>query len=353
MSPDLGRRRLLHGAAAAGVAWALGAPAFAQLSDAARLAIATAATRWLAALPADARRRSAFAFGDAQRQDWHYVPRRREGVAYKDMPTPARTAMHELMSATLSGIGYGKAVAVMRLERELRRIETFGGLLRDPENYAITVFGTPGAEAPWGWRLEGHHLSLNFTLVPGKPIAATPAFFGANPAEIRDGSAKGFRALAQEEDLGHALARGMDEAQRRRMLIGTQSLGDIVWGPSRGESLTAPAGIPAAELTATQRETLLKLVEVYARNMRAEIAEAELARLRAAGPERVHFAWAGALEPGKAHYYRIHGPTVLIELDNTQNDANHIHSVWHDPRNDFGADLLRAHYEHGHTHHHG
>jgi hypothetical protein len=142
----------------------------------------------------------------------------------------------------------------------------------------------------------------------------------------------------------------MDEAQRRRMVIAAESLGDIVAGPGRGESLAAPAGVPAADLSAPQRETLMALVEEYARNMRAEVAEEELRRAREAGLPRLHFAWAGPLEPGHAHYYRIHGPTLLIEFDNTQNAANHIHSVWRDPRRDFGADLLRSHYEHGHHH---
>jgi hypothetical protein len=244
-------------------------------------------------------------------------------------------------------VGHAKAVNVIRLEGVLRQLETFGALTRDPDNYAVSVFGTPGAKTPWGWRLEGHHLSMNFTLVPGKPVAVTPAFLGANPAEVRSGPLKGLRTLAQEEDLARALARSMDSAQRRRMVIADRSLGDIVAGPGRGESLTTPAGIPAAELGPAQREGLVRLVEAYARNMRAEIADEELRRLREAGLERVHFAWAGPLETG-AHYYRIHGPTLRIELDNTQNEANHIHSVWHDPRNDFGADLLRAHYEHGH-----
>src|SRR4029079_1867145 len=139
-----------------------------------------------------------------------------------------RVAMHDLMNTSLSGVGYTKAVAVMKLEAELRRIETFGGLLRDPENYSLTVFGTPGPQAPWGWRLEGHHLSLNFTLVPGKPVAVTPAFFRAHPAEVRSGPLKGLRTLAREQDLGRSLAQGMDTAQRRRMTISAQSLGDIV-----------------------------------------------------------------------------------------------------------------------------
>jgi hypothetical protein len=311
--------------------------------------MAGAATAWLAALGADARRRALFAFGDTERLNWGYVPRRREGLAFKDMTAPARAAAHELMKASLSAVGYAKAGNVIRLEGVLRQLETFGALMRDPDNYAVSVFGPPAVAAPWGWRLEGHHLSLNFTLVPAKPVAVTPAFLGANPAEVRSGPLEGLRTLAQEEDLARALAQGLDAAQRRRMVIAAQSLGDIVSGPGRGESLAAPAGVPAADLAPAQRELLGRLIEAYARNMRAEIADDELRRLREAGLERVHFAWAGPVDAG-AHYYRIHGPTLLIELDNTQNEANHIHSVWHDPRNDFGADLLRAHYQHGHRH---
>jgi hypothetical protein len=350
MRPAIGRRGLLHGAAVATAAWALRVPAFAQVTDAARAAIAGAATAFVAALPSEARRRAMFPFDDKERLNWHYVPRSREGVPFKAMPAPARTAAHELMKASLSSVGYGKAVNVMRLESVLRQLETFGGLTRDPDNYAFTVFGTPGPGAPWGWRLEGHHLSLNFTLVPGKPIAVTPAFFGANPAEVRAGEAKGLRTLAREQDLGRALAQSMDAAQRKRMLIADRSLGDIVAGPGRAEALGTPAGVALADLGPPQREQLVALIETYARNMRTEMAEDELKRTREAGLERVHFAWAGPIDPGHAHYYRVHGPTVLIEFDNTQNDANHIHSVWRDPRNDFGADLLRAHYQRGHRH---
>ncbi|MGI0064223.1 MAG: DUF3500 domain-containing protein, partial [Nitrosopumilaceae archaeon] len=318
--------------------------------DSGRAAMAGAATAFLGALPDDARRRAVIAFGDKERFNWHYVPRGREGVAFKAMPAPARAAAHELMKVSLSAVGYGKAVNVIRLEGVLRQLETFGGLLRDSENYSVTVFGAPESGAPWGWRLEGHHLSLNFTLVPGKPVAVTPAFFGANPAEVRSGPLKGLRTLAREQDLGRALAEGMDQAQRRRMTISAQSLGDIVAGPGRGESLASQVGVPAADLGEPQRELLMQLVEEYARNMRADVADEPLRRIREAGVERMHFAWAGPIDPGRAHYYRIHGPTVLIEFDNTQNDANHIHSIWHDPRNDFGADLLRAHYERGHRH---
>jgi len=248
-------------------------------------------------------------------------------------------------------VGYGKATNVIHLEAVLRRLETFG-LSRDPENYAFTVFGQPGPSAPWGWRVEGHHLSLNFTLVPGRPVAVTPAFLGANPAEVPSGPTKGLRALAAEQDLGRTLVQSLTEAQRARTVIAAQSLGDIVTGPGRADSLAAPAGLALADMTGDQRSFAAKLIEEYARNMRSELAEQELRRMREAGPERVHFAWAGPLEPGRAHYYRLHGPTLLIEYDNTQNNANHIHSVWHDPKRDFGLDLLRAHYQHGHHHHH-
>ena len=327
-------------------------PALAQITDAGRAAMAGAATAFLGALPDAARSRAVIAFGDKERVNWHYVPRGREGLPFKSMPAPARAAAHELMKASLSAVGYAKAVNVIRLETVLRQLETFGGLMRDPENYSVTVFGSPDAPgAPWGWRLEGHHLSLNFTLVPGKPVAVTPAFFGANPAEVRSGPLKGLRTLAREQDLGRALAQGMDAGQRRRMIIAAQSLGDIVCGPGREESLASQVGLPAADLAPAQRELLLQLVEEYARNMRPEVAEEHLRRIREAGVERLHFAWAGPIDPGHAHYYRIHGPSVLIEFDNSQNDANHIHSVWHDPRNVFGADLLRAHYERGHRHH--
>jgi len=342
------RRRLLHGAVAMAAGATLPRPAWSQAPDAARGAMAGAATAFLAALADEPRRRAALAFDDRERLNWHYIPRRREGLALRDMPAPARAAAHELMKAGLSTAGYAKAANVIRLEGVLRQLETFGGLLRDPDNYSVTVFGAPGAGGPWGWRVEGHHLSLNFTLAPGKPVAVTPAFYGANPAEVRSGSLKGLRTLGREQDLGRSLAQGMDAAQRSRMVIAAESLGDIVTGPGRSEALAAPAGITGADLRPAQRELLVQLVEEYARNMRPEIAEAELRRMREAGVERLSFAWAGPIDAGRASYYRVHGPTLLIELDNTQNDANHVHSVWHDPRRDFGLDPLGAHYRTDH-----
>jgi hypothetical protein len=346
----IARRRLLHGVAALTAMATVRPPALAQEGEAGREAMARAATALLAALDPRLRRRALFAFSDSERRNWHYVPRRREGVPFKEMTAGARGAAHDLMRGGLSAVGYAKAVNVIRLEQVLRELETFGSLLRDPENYAVTIFGVPGSESAWGWRLEGHHLSLNFTLVPGRPVAVTPAFMGANPALVPRGPLQGLRVLEEEQDLGLALARSIGPGLQSRLSIGAESLGDIVSGPGRGESLRAPAGVPLGELAPESRALAVRLIDVYARNMHADLAEDQLRKLRDSGIEQVHFAWAGPVDPRRAHYYRLHGPTLLIEYDNTQNDANHIHSVWHDPRNDFGADLLRAHYRTGRHH---
>src|SRR5262252_7844494 len=230
----LTRRRLLHGVAAGAVVSSIpshasgqgAAPALSEVSDSVRAAMAAAAVSWLNALPSDARRR--------------------EGVPFKEMPASARASGHELMKASLSGMGYGKAVNIFQLEEVLRRLETFG-LMRDPDNYAFTVFGAPGSSAPWGWRLEGHHLSLNFTLVPGKPVAMTPAFFGANPAQVPSGPERGLRVLAAEQDMARALVQGLSETQRARTVIAGQSLGDIVTGPGRADSIASPTGLALAD----------------------------------------------------------------------------------------------------------
>src|SRR5260370_4950787 len=216
----LTRRRLLHGlgAGAAGGALTRAAhghnpppgparapvPSLADVGDAPRAARAGAALALLGALPAETRRHAVFALEDKERLDWHYIPRRRAGVPFKDMPAAGRAAAHELMKASLSAVGYGKAVGIIRLEEVLRRLETFG-LMRDPDNYAFTVFGNPGPSGAWGWRGEGHQLSLNFIHVPGQPVPITPACFGANPAEAAAGPQNGHRVLGPAHDRPRAL----------------------------------------------------------------------------------------------------------------------------------------------------
>ena len=311
-------------------------------------AMARAAGVFLDSLDRALAARAAVPFLDAERLNWHYVPRRRQGVPLKDLAPASRAAAHDLLRAVLSPEGYAKVGDVMRLEAVLRQTELFGSFLRDPDAYSVTVFGTPGPNAPWGWRFEGHHLSLNFTLAPGRPIAATPAFLGANPAEVRSGPHRGLRALQQEQDLGLALARSVPPALQGRLVIVADTPGDVVTGPGREESQKVPAGLALADLGPSSRDLAERLVETCARTMRAEIADLELRRFHQAGVERLHVAWAGPLDPTRPHYYRLHGPTLLIEHDNTQGGATHVHSVWHTPGNAFGADVLRAHHRTAH-----
>ncbi|HET6520114.1 MAG TPA: DUF3500 domain-containing protein, partial [Geminicoccaceae bacterium] len=303
-------------------------------------------------LPPEQRRRAVFPFDHGARFDWHYVPRGdRPGLPVRDMGADQRAAAFALLEFCLSERGHGKAKQIMQLE-EVLRAQGERPEVRDPENYAFAVFGDPtDGRAPWAWRVDGHHLSLTFTSV-GDRLAVTPHFMGSNPAEVRSaGPLKGLRVLAEETDLAWALLRNLDDAERARAVIADRSMGDIITGPGREDALRGtPAGLPFAAMNEARREAAMRLVGLYAGRLRAPVAEAELARIRDAGIERLHFAWAGPLEPGRPYYYRVHGPTMVIEFDNTQNDANHIHTVWHDLTRGFGADLLRAHYAHGHHH---
>jgi hypothetical protein len=346
---SLSRRQLFRQAMAAVVWGALPPPVAAQAEISQQSPATQAVTAFLHALTPEKRQRTLFPFDDAERTNWHYIPRRRMGLAIKDMSPEERQAAHQLLRSGLSEAGYGKVLTIMRLEEVLRQTELFG-FSRDMENYAFTVFTTNDSAWPLGWRIEGHHLSLNFTSVSEAKSASTPAFLGAHPAEVRDGPLKGVRALAPEQDLAFALIRRLEPSQRRQALFATRALGDIVSGPGRALELQSSVGLSCAEMTAAQRDLTIRLIEAYVRNVRADMAADYLGHVHEAGIDKLHVAWAGSLEPDRAHYYRLHGPTLLIEYDNTRNDANHVHSVWHDLRNDFGADLLRTHYNTEHQH---
>ena len=247
-----------------------------------------------------------------------------------------------LMRKALSRRGYDKATGVILLEGVLGEIE---GSWRDPGLYFISVFGSPSATEPWGWRVEGHHLSLNFTSATGEVIATTPAFYGSNPALVSSGRHKDLRVLGDEEDLARELLSMMSSAQRQKAVLSDRAPSDIISGVEREIDLGTPKGIPVSEMTDEQRASLMRLIEEYVGNIRSEFADGAMARVGKAGIEKIHFARAGGEKKGEGHYYRIHGPTFLIEYDNTQNRANHIHSVWRDLENDFGEDLLRRHYK--------
>ena len=299
--------------------------------------------RFVAALPEKSRAQAMRPFEDRDRLDWHYVPRSRNGIALKELDPAGREAVHGLLRSALSASGYRKAVNIIELELVLREIETFGWM-RDPERYHLTVYGTPDRARRWGWRFEGHHLSLNFTLAGDKMAVDTPSFFGANPATVAGGPKKGLRALGEEHDAGWALLESLGEAQRREGVFDTRTYGDIVTrSRDKIEPLDA-AGISAAKLDERQRALLWKLVETYARSFETGLAAARLARAKQGGIETIRFGWAGSIARGKPHYYRVQGPLFLIEYDASQNDGNHIHTVWRDFTGDFGRDLLREHY---------
>ena len=319
--------------------------------------MARAATQFLSSLTPEQRQRATFAFGDSERTHWHFVPTEifaRNGLTLKQMSPAQRQLAHELLKAGLSQRGYMTATQIMELEAVLAVIEaaqraaatqppTGTQFLRDPERYFFSIFGTPSTRNTWGWRVEGHHMSLHFTVVNGTLVAGAPTFFGSNPAEVRDGPKKGTRVLALVEDAARSLLESLDSTQRATAIINATAPNDIVTVANVKIDPLSPVGIPAAALTGNQRALLKVLVDVYAGYLADDIAAGRLARIEQAGWDNVAFAWAGALERGQKHYYRVQGPTFLIEYDNTQTDANHIHSVWRDFQGDFGADLLREH----------
>lgn len=314
--------------------------------------MAEAASNFLAGLDATGQQKALIDFADTvERENWHYIPRDRAGLPLKEMDEKQQQLAHALVATGVSAQGYEKLSTIMSLELILAKLE--GGrrrFPRDPELYYVSVFGEPGTDAPWGWRFEGHHISLNYTLVKGRMLGPTPLFFGSNPGEVRHGEQTGLRALKEEEDLGRQLLHALDGEQKTVAIVDEQAPDDIITTNVpyvRGE--VQPEGLGSQEMNAAQREILYALVETYVKRLPEAVAEAEWARLVGADLQAAHFAWAGAEERGGPHYYRVLGPSFLAEYDNTQNDANHIHAVWRDLSNDFGEDILRRHYKEGHA----
>ena len=316
--------------------------------------MADAATAFLASLTPEQRQQAVFPFESDERTHWNFIPTEtfpRNGLTVKEMTEAQRGLAHNLMKAGLSQRGYMTATSIMQLEDVLGALEQRDrdggrqaeGFRRDPVRYFFSVFGTPSKKQTWGWRVEGHHVSLHFTVANGTLVASSPSFFGSNPAEVLDGPRKGTRILAAEEDSARALLMALDSSQRTQAVINGVAPNEILTTTKLPITPLSPAGIQASAMTAAQRELLMKVIDVYAGFMADDLAADRLARLKKAGLEKIAFAWAGEAERGKKHYYRIQGPTFLIEYDNTQNNGNHIHSVWRDFTNDFGRDLLREH----------
>ncbi len=314
-------------------------------SDASKAAdeMAQAAQSFWASLTLEQQAKAGFEFKDAERKNWHYVPKDRKGLPLKEMAAAQRHLAYAFLGTVLSQRGNLEALTVMSLEQIILDLDL--NPKWDPERYYFSIFGKPAPGATWGWRVEGRHLALNGTVVRGKIFAATPTFIGALPVLTKEGPRKGLRVLGRQDDLGFELLKSLSEEQRKTAVLEIKVPGDVISSPGRKASPLEPQGLAASKMTPPQAELLMTLVREFVERHRTEVSAQILDRLDKA---KIHFAWAGALEPGKGHYYRIQGPTFLIEHDNVQTGANHIHSVWRDFEGDFGEDLLKKHYEEHH-----
>jgi len=312
-------------------------------------AMAKAAGEFLAGLTPEQRAKAAFAFNSDERLRWHFIPNEmfpRQGLMIKDMSEAQRRLAHDLLRTGLSARGYDKVTTIIQLEDVLKVVEAGGRFARDKEDYLFSVFGTPGPRGSWGWRVEGHHVSLRFTISDGSvasQVSSSPMFLGSNPAEVRDGARKGTRVLGEEEDAGRALVLALTSDQLKVAIINASAPADILTMNKNDITPLADEGVWYSALQPRQQELLKRVIEVYTSTMETDVAAERMAVATRAGLDNVRFAWAGSTEKGQKHYYRIQGPTFLVEFDNTQNDGNHVHSVWRDFNGDFGRDFLREH----------
>jgi hypothetical protein len=323
---------------------AVGIDSRASEADEVSAGMAAAANAFLGTLDQAQRAKVQLAFDSDERFNWFYIPKDREGLPLKQMSPQQQQAALALVEKGLSQKGFSKAEAIRHLDIVLAEMEK-DPVRRDIEKYYLTIFGEPSAAGTWGMRWEGHHVSLHWTVVRGTAIATTPQFFGSNPAEVREGPKKGHRALAAEEDLGRALVTALTPAQRTVAVIAPEAPNDILTTNTRKAAIQANTGLAYADMTAEQRGMLLALITEYADAQPKKLAQERIARLRAAGLDGIKFAWMGGIEKGALHYYRVQGPTFLIEYDCVQNGGNHIHAVWRDFDGDFGLDLLEQHYK--------
>ena len=307
----------------------------------------------LESLDAAQRARATFPYLDGERLFWYYPPLNRHGLPLLAMNDEQQGLAKRIMEASLSEKGYQQACAIIDHELILQEQERAEGSLhwaRDPGRYYFTIFGDPNGADPWGWRAEGHHLSLHFSVWGRRVISMTPFFFGSNPAEVRHGAKRGLRILARREDLAFELMESLDRAQQSQAVIYDKAPYDILTYNSTRAVLPREEGLPARRLDAAQRALLTALVETYVSQVRSDVARHKLEHLRSEGIDHLHVAWAGPVARREGHYYRIHGGNFLVEFDNCQNQANHVHSVWRDLDNDFAQDVLRDHLLLYHTH---
>lgn len=304
-------------------------------------------------LDAAQKAKALYPFDAEERYNFHFFPKEdRKGIAMDELSAAEKEAALNLMKSCLSESAVKKVQDIMELENVLKALEHRqpDDHYRDPGHYYFTVFGVPGNNTIWGWRLEGHHISFNFSVNENKLVSGTPGFLGANPAIVPDGPQKGKEVLKEETDEAYTLLQSLSNDQLKKAIITTTAPNEIITFVSRKALIEHPAGIRYAELTPRQQQYVLQLVNLYVHRYTRLFADTMLKEIQAAGLDQLWFAWAGDTQPGigHPHYYRIQGPTIIIEYDNTQNNANHIHTVVRDLQHDFGGDLLLDHYKASH-----
>ncbi len=312
--------------------------------------ITASAIRFLRILSEAQKAKAQFALEDEERTNWHYVPIARKGIPLKEMTTAQQQAALDLLHSALSDMGYTKATSIMQLEKVLKEIEKRAADddHRDPEKYFISIFGNPAVDSIWAWRFEGHHVAFNFSSKNNQLVSATPGFLGSNPAIVLSGHEKGKQILKDESELGFTLLHALDPKQLERALISVTAPAEILTGDSRKAMISDQKGIRYDELNREQQKLFMQLLAIYIHRYTRLFAMEMMHDIESAGLNNLRFAWAGDQQPGPGHphYYRIQGPTIIIEYDNIQNNANHIHTVIRDLKNDFGGDELLEHYNH-------
>jgi hypothetical protein len=310
-------------------------------------AMTGAAKAFLDSLWDEQRAKATFKIDDDELSHWFYTPVPRKGLPLREMGSGQRQLAMALLSAGLSQNGFAKSTTIMSLDEVLLATQGDVPPRRDSDGYFFTIFGEPAETGTWAYRVEGHHLSLHFTIVDGK-LDGSPTFFGANPAKVPEGRRKGLRALPREEDLGRELIHALTPEQQKTAIILATAPADILTENSRQAAIAGqPSGIQLSAFNGAQGDKMVSLLDEYCDNMAPEIAAFRRDQIREVGKD-LWFAWAGGIEPGDLHYYRIQSPEFLIEFDDTQNHGNHIHSVWRDLKGDFGRDVLADHYRTGH-----
>ncbi len=308
-------------------------------------AMAEGARKFLAALTAEQRSKAEFKFDDEERFDWHFIPKPRKGLPMKELNADQRKLAQELLHTGLSQKGYLKATTIMSLENILREIENGSGPTRDPELYYVSIFGTPSTKDP-GPGASKDTIARSISLSPGAPWWRLRRHSSApiRRRYARD-RARDCECSPERRIWARELIKSLDEKQRKQAIFDQTAPKEIITANKVQVDPLAPAGIPVGQLTPAQTEHFKRLLDEYLSRMPEDLAAERLEKLRHAGMEKIYFGWCGGIERGDPHYYRLQGPTFLVEYDDTQNDANHIHTVWRDFNGDFGRDLLREHYQ--------